>query len=451
MSIISILELAGVAHLPKAKRLIESVVLIEGYKEAQVEFGSVAGEAEAKQAIDRFRDLVNRNQVQGNERNIDYWRKQGWDQFSKFVEEKSQIKSKRQQEKTTGRAIVLRETPDWLIVIPLDKDASCFHGRNTDWCTTKRDQSYFEQYFYRDDIVLIYFLQLQTGNKWAIACHTKTEEVELFDINDKKINESTFQQQTGFDPMEFRTMALNRPEYQAKYKEAKQEYQELKKFIQWQKPFTKVDIKLEQALIKVKDFDLILQYCMAVKGEWDVATKMAKRSPSMATQYARDVMHRRWTEAEPFILNDLSYAELYQDIFGMEPKDWAAHKQAALKNPIAAVNFAVMANSGRMPEIEPLILTNAQAILTYVYDVLRRKYSGERWKEGESALLDLIDRGTNNLMPAVNYASDIIGDRWPELEAKLREMLPEMEESDDYDFAVAWENYSELFPDWLDD
>jgi len=59
-------------------------VLKEGYKEAQSEFSTVSGPDTARQVIDSYKQLVTKNQVQGNERNIDWWRKQGWDAFNKF-------------------------------------------------------------------------------------------------------------------------------------------------------------------------------------------------------------------------------------------------------------------------------------------------------------------------------------------------------------------------------
>ncbi len=454
MSIISILELAGVAHLPRSQQLIESLILVEGYKEAQVEFGSVAGEEQAKSTIDQFRDLVNRNQVQGNERNIDYWRKQGWDQFSAFVREKSQEKSKRQQEREQGRAIILKETPDWLIVIPLDKDASCFHGRNTDWCTTKRDQGYFEEYFYDNNIVLIYFLQLDTGNKWAIACHTDTDEIEMFDIRDSKINAAQFKAQTGFDPMEFRDIALNRPEYREQYKQAKQEYNTLVEFVRQQRPFTKVDPKLEQALTKIKDFNVMLEYCTSVKGEWNVLAKMAKRNPRMASQYAIHVMNRRWPEAEPFILQDLHISQRYSKHFDMHPDDWLEHAEGQIKDPKVAVTLAVILGF-RIPEFEPLILTDPKAIADYSYYVLKKLKMMRRWREGEQALMQMIQSDNNAsyaLMCAVEYATDTRDSRWEDLEQVMLDIRDSLGDPDeDYNFSVAWENYSDVFPGWEND
>lgn len=131
MSIKQLLELAGVAHYPRSKLLIEQELINEGFKEAQVEFAQASNQETAAQSIAQFRDLVNRNQVQGNERNIDFWRKQGWNAFSNFVSTKSQQKSKTQEKrsKVSGNVITLKDDNRWLVIIPLDKEASCFHGK----------------------------------------------------------------------------------------------------------------------------------------------------------------------------------------------------------------------------------------------------------------------------------------------------------------------------------
>jgi len=172
--------------------------IVEGYKEVTQKFAQEADLEQVKSVIAQYRDLVDRNQVQGNERNIDWWGKQRWERFSKFVSAKSQQQSQTQQKrrKNVGRSHNLAENDEWLIVIPLDKDASCFHGKGSDWCTTKPDHDYFEQYFRDGHVTLIYFLQKQTGRKWAIAVHDSGMD-EYFDINDNSIGNGDFADQTG--------------------------------------------------------------------------------------------------------------------------------------------------------------------------------------------------------------------------------------------------------------
>jgi len=177
-------------------------LLAEGYPDTIAAFSQTADANQVKKTVDEYRDLVNRNQVQGDERNIDWWRKQGWEKFAQFVDDKStqatktQVKTKR----AAGKSITLKNTPEWLVVIPLDHDASCFHGRGSDWCTARPTSHYFDSYFLDKDVVLIYCLNKQTGSKWAIASHPKKSNIELFDEKDKSITEAQFKSATGFDP-----------------------------------------------------------------------------------------------------------------------------------------------------------------------------------------------------------------------------------------------------------
>jgi hypothetical protein len=196
-------------------RLNELFYITEGYKEAESEFAQAAGGdiQDVKDLIQSYKDLVNKNQVKGSERNIDYWRKQGLPAFKEFVISKqtqptsTEIKRK----KIPGKAITLRETDEWLIVVPLDKNASCFHGKDSDWCTTKPNANHFENYFYNNEITLIYCLNKKNAGMWAIAAHTGTKEIELFDQKDNPIEPDKFKALTGLNPYAVVRLAHNKP------------------------------------------------------------------------------------------------------------------------------------------------------------------------------------------------------------------------------------------------
>ena len=244
-------------------------LVIEGYKEAQQEFAAASDEETAKEVIAKYRDLVNRNQVQGNERNIDYWRKQGFASFKQFVDNKSQQTSMTQvkRSKKSSESITLAENSDWLIVIPLDKDASCFHGKNTNWCTTKPMQSYFERYFYEDQVTLIYFIRKSDMEKWAIAVHkVRPNNPELFDKNDKKITRETFDKQTGLSSQKFIGMALS-DDAQSKVTGARDKYRKVIEYIKNELLDVKKgehNYKLEELLFKVKHNETIESYLKRV-------------------------------------------------------------------------------------------------------------------------------------------------------------------------------------------
>lgn len=240
--------------------------IVEGFKEVEARFvASGADPAEVKTAIASFKDLVNRNQIQdekdatgrliNNLRNIDWWGKnKTFQEFDKFIQQKSVGSTKTQvkRSKDVGRSINLHEDDDWLIVVPLDKDASCFHGKNSDWCTTKHDQSHFEEYFYDRNIVLIYCINKQTGAKWAIADYQDVEfpdeedmdederasyeEIkdngwaELFDQQDRPISHQKFNQQTGLDSEDIQGMAVDRlPEIRQRWQTRQAQLSAIKK------------------------------------------------------------------------------------------------------------------------------------------------------------------------------------------------------------------------------
>jgi len=151
------------------------------------------------QAFEKYKKLKPR--MSPPENNIDWWASnRTFSQFAEYIDNIEGIPTKGQMNKRTGRSHTLVENSEWLIVIPLDKDASCFHGKTTDWCTTKPFQNYYEEYFYKNNITLIYCLHKNTGNKWAIAASSSLRDAsEYFDVNDNSISATEFDSQTKLD------------------------------------------------------------------------------------------------------------------------------------------------------------------------------------------------------------------------------------------------------------
>lgn len=187
------------------------LVLFEDFKTSKKKFlDQGIKENEIDEVFKDFRDLSSKNQIKGVDKNIDTWSNKPFSELKKFVDDlkskptATQIKRKQ----TPGKSITLMENPNWLVVIPLDKEASCFHGRGSSWCTTMVHQNYFEQYFYDKEVILVYCLNKQSGSKWAIAIHKDLDQAEFFDQADTSISESNFEQQTGLDYHEIRNLAL---------------------------------------------------------------------------------------------------------------------------------------------------------------------------------------------------------------------------------------------------
>jgi hypothetical protein len=239
-------------------------LLAEGYREAETEFAQSAAADIVKKSIAAYRQLVNRNQVQGTERNIDWWRKQGWEKFRDFVNSKStqpsatQVKRKR----AAGNSITLKETDQWLIVIPLDHDASCFHGRDTDWCTARPTGHHFDDYFLDRTVNLIYLINKATGEKYAVASHPQLDEVELFDQHDDSMTAEQFKSATGFDHQQVTAMI---PANDPRIAHARTQRRELMALLQqrmksWATGTRQRDAELEQLLVKAKHLPSCIDY-----------------------------------------------------------------------------------------------------------------------------------------------------------------------------------------------
>lgn len=271
---------------------ISQIVLIEGYKEAKSEFASASSPDEAISFIERFKELVKSNKAKGDERNIDYWRKQGWEKFKEFVTSAEQTvssKSLKKQAKEVGKAIILKETDKWLIVIPLDKSSSCFYGKDTAWCTTKPFANYYEQYFYERSVTLIYFLNKESGGKWAIAFHNDLDRYEYFDQEDNSISQEEFDSETGLNSNKVVEYAASKEEQvqqaRAKFRVEADELRNLLK---------KKDIgpHVEKKLIYIKNLRYILEYLRYALEDGKVGDVLLK----LVAQLTRDAIYAEMPE-----------------------------------------------------------------------------------------------------------------------------------------------------------
>ena len=360
-------------------RAREFVLIVEGYREAEQEFAQVTDADAVKKMIDTYRSLVDRNQVQGPERNIDHWRKQGWDTFSQFVQRKSQERSKTQVKRARGittQQITLRDDDAWLIVIPLDKDTSCFHGRGTDWCTTKTSQGHFEDYFYQNEVTLIYCINSQTGGKWAVAAHHKTPgRAEYFDQQDNTITDEEFDQQTGLNSDQIIQQALSQQNIgvmdnaRAPYRDAMERLDQLD-YLSDERRSPGEKQEIERLLLFVKDPIMAFDYARdVIQDRWPAAEPMFVRDPEWAMEYAQYVIRDRWPEAEPMLVRDPEWALPYaRDVIAGR---WPEAEPRIARNPYLAYNYAHDVIQGRWPEAEPRIARDIHWATKYAQDVIK--------------------------------------------------------------------------------
>jgi hypothetical protein len=187
------------------KKLMEHYIIVEGYKEALSFWTSPPHSLPSESVaynIERFKTLVNKNQITGIERNIDYWRKlpYGYSKWVGLMNDASSQPTRTQLKRklVPGESIKLVDTPEWLIVIPLDTNASNFYGKGTKWCTTVLDNNHFMAYF-NNGTTLIYCINVPTNKKWVVTFNTKNQHTFFLNSEDDNITQSQFIEQTGLD------------------------------------------------------------------------------------------------------------------------------------------------------------------------------------------------------------------------------------------------------------
>lgn len=239
-------------------------ILFEDFKTAFKKFVEQGNEEEeVKQVLQQFKNLQNKIK-KDNEKNIDWWAKnksfEMLKDFLKDVEEMPTL-SQFKKRKSSGESITLHEDNEWFIVIPLDKDASCFHGSNTDWCVSKKTQTQFEEYFYDNETILIYIISKENGKKWAIAFNTLDNKLTMYDSSDTTLSSEVFKMETGFNPKDIVDSIPNNVLQKAK--SSINEYRSLIGKIENELEKVKEgehNKKLEKLLIKASDSNLIRNY-----------------------------------------------------------------------------------------------------------------------------------------------------------------------------------------------
>jgi len=386
--------------------------LTEGYKEVQQKFSQEADPTKVAAAFDVFKKLVSANRIAGQERNIDWWGNQGWAAFIEYVTaiDERPSSSEQKMRKNKGTSHVIEESADWFIVVPLDKDASCFYGKKSSWCTTKPTQAHFESYFRSKAITLVYFFRQSDGAMWAMAVYPD-KRAEYFDQADKSLDVIEFNKQTGLDSNEYIEMVGGKTEIgkktAASRKEMRASLKNLKDFL---KKLEQMDApqrsaKIETMMLQVKDPRLIEEYFKIlhkqsgpVEIDQQLQTLVANISTD-AVRYLQDVsiktvkiMERNATRGE--VINNVRNPT-------KQVLAYIASRGAL------AVTYAAVVIKGRWPPGEAVIAQDGYYAALYARDILKRK-----WPEAEAAI-------ANNSFGAYTYAIAVLNKAWPPGEAAI--------------------------------
>jgi len=176
----------------KYLRYLLETHLLESYQLATKEWSASHDKNDVDQTIKLYKDLINKNKISGAERDINHWRKTGFDQFKQFVTQtKTQVETadtkgnrKKAIKAASNEILTIKKTDDMHLFMPLSKEASCFYaGNKTPWCISTRDgDNYFYQYTVRGGNYIfflihddqIYALVLDKDMQEVLECQDKT-------------------------------------------------------------------------------------------------------------------------------------------------------------------------------------------------------------------------------------------------------------------------------------
>lgn len=189
-------------------RIIE--ILNENFKTARDAFVKQGiDQGVVDKVISNFRMLAGKNQFSGDEKNIDWWVKQGWNNFQNAVETKAKTPTKTQQKTgKTDKALSVSFAPNELskslgvtkIVMPLNYLGSRACGKNSNFCTTKLDRTHYDHIVLDQNSVLFYFLKNTPEGEQFYAVSTGPNYTLFWNHDNDEISEEEFVKQTGFKP-----------------------------------------------------------------------------------------------------------------------------------------------------------------------------------------------------------------------------------------------------------
>lgn len=339
--------------------LLEAYHLFENFKSAQAEFSQVADGNEVDQVIQTFRKRQDRISS-ARQKDINYWRKQGWDEFKKFVIQIDQHhdskKARRAKVKSASNEILtIKRTENSHLFIPLSKEASCFYGQGTTFCISTRDgDNMFYHYTIKDQYVVnflihddeIYVMVLDPVTGRVIECQDKE--------NNNSFPPNTFLEYAGvsLDQLkDFIDKNLDTIFGSIENKYENENLRKIEKVVQHVKSGKEID---EDFL-----FDNVLDLEKRIP---EIESQVMRLGPKMVYVYAVNNVQGRWPEAERVVASNSRYAYAYAH--RVIDGKWELGEPAIAKNISTSLSYAELIGE-RFVAGEPLIAKDLEYARAY--------------------------------------------------------------------------------------
>ncbi|MFZ9241321.1 MAG: hypothetical protein ACO22R_09275, partial [Chitinophagaceae bacterium] len=140
-------------------------------------------------ALAKFTKLKNKNKIQGAQKDINQYQSLGqledlMDQFpdEELASQKEKSSAEEQAYYDSGQAKLIYNDPQIKVVVPLTRDASCYFGTNTRWCTAAKQNNLFARYNKKGPL---YIVLIKSANQ-RYQFHFESQQ--FMDEKDYRIN-----------------------------------------------------------------------------------------------------------------------------------------------------------------------------------------------------------------------------------------------------------------------
>lgn len=366
---------------------IDTSYVIENYKLAMADFSKEANQEEVKSNIEIFKRISSRIS-DPEKKDINYWRKQGYENFVNFIDEVNSKDSKRKRisriKAASDQILTVKKTDRSHLFFPLSKEASCFYGSGTPWCISTRDgKNYFYEYTVKQQYAICFLIY--DDNVYALVFDPKT--FNIVECQDKNNNNT-------FPPNEFfklssvnqaMLMEFVHDNYDTIFSNLKKfeknnDQKDKTKFIHDTKKRIEMYLdgdygrnitRIRDDLVSIKRmFSENEQYISIFKKHFE---PLIIKDAQLSYYYANDVLGHPFNAGESIIATDALYSCYYAShtLKGRFKKG----EPAIAQSPRQSYEYAVQALKGRFEKGEPAIAKDALQSRKYAEDVVKGRFT----------------------------------------------------------------------------
>ncbi len=170
--------------------------ILESFKDVLIIWSKSNDKEEVKLYIDKFKSLRSKNQLEGENKDISNWMNKDFNDFKDYVnkkEEEYQEKIPLKKKAVESDSPTIFENDLVFVKYVKNKNASCKLGSDADWCVSKQNHSYWEQYSEDNDMTFYYIERKNKKNdetdKYMINVYSTSHYENLKSMSDEEREE----------------------------------------------------------------------------------------------------------------------------------------------------------------------------------------------------------------------------------------------------------------------